>query len=137
MCGGNCAITMYEIQCGNNWGLPIILILLIGGIVYVSGGIAYNHKTKGTPLGKEALPNQDFWANMSALVVDGAIFSAAKTKVGVAMAVAKAKGEPYDASAAGAKTHAQRHAERERERESVCATASSAHPRHPRENTMS
>ena len=95
MCGGNCAITMYQIDCGSNWGLPIILILLISAILYVGGGVTYNHKTKGTPLGKEALPNQEFWISLSALVVDGVIFTSAKSKAGLAMAIAKAKGEPY------------------------------------------
>eukprot|EP01051_Picozoa_sp_SAG22_P000434 SAG22_NODE_11_length_35583_cov_107.128790_34_plen_310_part_00 len=79
VCGGNCAIDIVKIECGVAWGLPLILVLGLGAVFYVSGGVAYNHKVGGQPLGPAALPHQEFWLELAGLVRDGAKFAADKT----------------------------------------------------------
>ena len=62
----------------SNWGWALILTLLIGGAVYVLGGIAHAVKVKGEPPGLGALPHQQFWTELAGLVVDGAGWTKAR-----------------------------------------------------------
>ena len=55
-----------------------LFVLSVGG--YVGGGVLYNHRTKGIPIGKQALPHMEFWAEIGHLVVDGVEFAKAVGK---------------------------------------------------------
>ena len=44
------------------------------GLIYVAGGVYYNHRTHGVA----RLPHPEFWRNIAGLVKDGVIFSRAK-----------------------------------------------------------
>ncbi len=58
----------------SNWGLAFIIALLVVSAVYVGGGLGYNIKTQGMPLGPQALPHRERWVELGGLVVDGAGF---------------------------------------------------------------
>ena len=102
----------------SNWGWALILTLLIGGSVYVLGGIAHAVKVKGEPAGLGALPHQQFWTELAGLVVDGAGWTKARVqeKTGgaekgalaekLAPDAAAAKAAPQESSDAEAKTPA-------------------------------
>lgn len=90
-CGGGCALTVYEIDCGSNWGWGFLVTLLVGSVLYVSGGVAYNHKALGQPIGVDALPHRSFWGAAHGLVVDGGVFFADNVK----KQIAKQRGEDY------------------------------------------
>ena len=80
ICGGGCAIDVYQLDCGSDWGWAVILILFIGGGLYAGGGVVHSHKIQGKPLGVEALPHRDFWIGVVGLVCDGCTFSVARAK---------------------------------------------------------
>lgn len=90
-CGGGCALTMYEIDCGSDWGWALMITLLVGSVLYVSGGVAYNHKTLGQPIGVDALPHRSFWGAAHGLVVDGGVFFVENVK----REIAKQRGVDY------------------------------------------
>lgn len=90
-CGGGCALTVYEIDCGSNWGWTLLLTLCVGSVLYVGGGVAYNHKTLGQPLGVDALPHRSFWTAAHGLVVDGTVFFMENAK----REIAKQRGVDY------------------------------------------
>eukprot|EP01046_Picozoa_sp_COSAG06_P063516 COSAG06_NODE_14788_length_1126_cov_1.108082_2_plen_236_part_00 len=75
----NCVLQSSATECCESpefgWGWMFILLLLLGGGFYAGGGIAYNVKTTGAAPGVEALPHQEHWQNVYALVQDGAAFS--------------------------------------------------------------
>jgi hypothetical protein len=57
------------------WGWTFILLIFLTGGLYAGGGIAYAVKTTGASPGLEALPHQEHWQNIYALVQDGVAFS--------------------------------------------------------------
>ena len=61
------------------WGWTFLVLLLVGSVLYAGIGIAYNAKV----LGKDELPNTEFWGELAALVRDGIAytFSTAATTV--------------------------------------------------------
>ena len=61
MCGGFKRIEIYTLSCTTAWGWPVVITLLVCFMCYFGGGIGYNVKTKGVPLGLSALPNTEFW----------------------------------------------------------------------------
>ena len=61
MCGGFKRIEIYTLSCTTAWGWPVVITLLVCFMCYIGGGIGYNVKTKGVPLGLSALPNTEFW----------------------------------------------------------------------------
>jgi hypothetical protein len=85
----------FEIRfsCGSKWGWYFLLLTGLGAGGYVGGFIGFNMKTKGLS-GKEALPHQEFWLELKALVQDGVVFAGAK-------ATELQKGDGGGGSAAG------------------------------------
>ena len=94
MCGGGCALTMYRIDCGSAWGAAFLLALAACTLLYVAGGVGYNHKVKGVPLEQrrllELLPNTAQWRSTYGLVVDGSVYSYAHAR----RAIDRARGLP-------------------------------------------
>jgi hypothetical protein len=78
-CGGGCAISVYEIECGSEWGWTLLLILLICTTLYLGGGTAYSYKAQGKK-GVDALPHPEFWTTFRGLVEDGTAFFMQKVK---------------------------------------------------------
>merc|ERR1711871_623756 len=56
------------------WKLPFVILFFVGGALYITGGVYYNFKKKGVPLGIEAIPNINFWRELPGLVNDGVRF---------------------------------------------------------------
>ena len=111
-CGGGCALTVYEIECGSDWGWTFLLMLLVGSVLYVSGGVAYNHKALGKPIDIEALPNRNFWITAYGLVVDGGVFFVETTKHEIAKQRGEARYQPVpDTTAQSTGTTADDHEE--------------------------
>lgn len=92
-CTYNLAITTDCTQgakTGRMSGGTIFLIILLCVIpVYLGVGILYNWKLKGKALGKESIPNIEFWTDLPNLIKEGFYFVKGK--------VCKSKGgEQYD-----------------------------------------
>ena len=68
--------------CGSDWGLGFILTFVIGGALYVVGGVGYAVKAKGAAPGLDALPHREFWEELSALVLDGVSYTKARASGG-------------------------------------------------------
>jgi hypothetical protein len=62
---------------GSDWGIALIATLFVATVVYVSGGVAYNVKSKGMAPGLGALPHRDRWVELGGYVVDGVVFTRA------------------------------------------------------------
>ena len=73
---------MWKLECGSDWGWFFLLFLSLGAAGYVGGFVAYNHKSRGMPLDKAALPHPAFWSEVKALVEDGAAFAKARASGG-------------------------------------------------------
>ena len=73
---------MWKLECGSDWGWFFLLFLSLGAAGYVGGFVAYNHKSRGMPLDKAALPHPAFWGEVKALVEDGAAFAKARASGG-------------------------------------------------------
>ena len=73
---------MWKLECGSDWGWFFLLFLSLGAAGYVGGFVAYNHKSRGMPLDKAALPHPAFWGEVKALVEDGAAFVKARASGG-------------------------------------------------------
>ena len=71
---------MYSISATycSTWGLPFVVVMMLGSAIYVGGFVAYAHGANGTPLGVEALPHCDHWLALHSLVVDGVAFTRAR-----------------------------------------------------------
>jgi hypothetical protein len=70
---------VYVAKCGGTWGLTVLLVLGVGGCLYVGGGIAYGKRAKGSsgpPL--EAHPHFTLWQELGAMTMDGVAFSRAR-----------------------------------------------------------
>jgi hypothetical protein len=63
---------------GLSFGWVFIIVVCVGGVLYVGGGYAYNSQKNGLS-GKDALPHQSFWQNVvqdgPELVADGVGFT--------------------------------------------------------------
>ena len=75
----NCVLQSSATECCEppafGWGWTFILLLFLGSGLYAGGGIAYTVQTTGATPGLEALPHQEHWQNLHALVQDGVAFS--------------------------------------------------------------
>ena len=75
----NCVLKSSATECCEppefGWGWTFILLVVLSGGLYAGGGIAFNVKTAGATPGWEALPHQEHWQNIHALVQDGVAFS--------------------------------------------------------------
>jgi len=56
-----------------------LILFFVGGFCYVTLGVLYNYKMKGI-MGKEAIPNYEFWLELPGLVKDGCFFAFEKIK---------------------------------------------------------
>jgi hypothetical protein len=65
-----------------DWGLAFILAFVIGGALYVVGGVGWAVKAKGAAPGLAALPHREFWGELGALVLDGVSYSKARASGG-------------------------------------------------------
>ena len=61
-------------------GWTLVVTILVGASLYVTVGTAYSVMVRQLPLNTEALPNIEFWRELSGLVVEGVGWS--KDKVG-------------------------------------------------------
>jgi hypothetical protein len=55
-----------------------LLVVLVGGLLYVVCGVAYAVKVQQRPLGPEALPHRAVWEEIYGLAVDGLGWTQAK-----------------------------------------------------------
>ena len=53
-----------------------MLALSVG--MYTGGGVYFNHKQRGMPVGLGALPHREYWLSLAAMAKDGVLFSRAK-----------------------------------------------------------
>jgi len=73
-------------------GGSIFLIIVVCIIpFYIGIGCVFNFKKKGTKLGMESFPNREFWADLPALIRDGARYAWNMTRSGCK----NGKGEAY------------------------------------------
>ena len=56
-CGGGWIIDVYVVDCGGDWGWWFLLLLALSALGYVGGSVAVNHKSRGMPLDRTALPH--------------------------------------------------------------------------------
>ena len=56
-CGAGWIIDVYVVDCGSDWGWWFLLLLTLSVLGYVGGGLALNHKSRGMPLDRTALPH--------------------------------------------------------------------------------
>ena len=85
----------------NGWGWTLVLVIAIGGALYVGGGVLHNHKVKQLPLGAAALPHREQWLALRGLVADGCTFTQARWQAYRAGAAASGGGyEPVSAATA-------------------------------------
>ena len=64
-------------QClgvGTDWGTPFLMVLFLGGALYVGGGALYLKKKHGAA-GKDLLPHRRKWQHIHGLVLDGISFA--------------------------------------------------------------
>lgn len=54
----------------DNWGDTFLMGFIGAAVVYLGGGVFYNHKQKGLR-GMDAIPNIEFWQSLPGLVSDG------------------------------------------------------------------
>ena len=81
-------ITKYSIDLSGPAGCAVVaglsygsLTLILGGVaivVYLAGGIFYNHRYREVPLGVGAIPQWAYWKQLPGLVRDGCKFSYAE-----------------------------------------------------------
>jgi hypothetical protein len=68
----------HPFNSGLSFGWVFIIVVCVGGVLYVGGGYAYNSQKNGLS-GKDALPHQSFWQNVvqegPELVADGVWFT--------------------------------------------------------------
>jgi hypothetical protein len=78
-----------------------VLVIVIGGALYVGGGVLHGHKVKQLPLGAAALPHREQWLALRGLVADGCTFTQARWQAYRAGAAASGGGyEPVSAATA-------------------------------------
>ena len=56
-CGAGWIIDVYVVDCGSDWGWWFLLLLTLSVLGYVGGAVALNHKSRGMPLDRTALPH--------------------------------------------------------------------------------
>jgi hypothetical protein len=61
------------------WGWPFIVTLLVCTTLYLAIGMTYNLKVRAVPMGKGIIPQRELWSQLGGLVLDGVLFSKAKT----------------------------------------------------------
>lgn len=86
------------------FGGAFFIIFFVGGFAYLSLGIVWNVKRKGTS-GIESIPNIGFWRDLPSLVKDGCLFTWAKirgTDSGAGKSDSYGALDGADAAAAGA-----------------------------------
>ena len=68
--------------CETNWGLPLLVILAAGSLLYLAGGVAFAIKTQGaSPAdGLAAHPHSERFTQLAGLVQDGLTFTAARVQ---------------------------------------------------------
>jgi hypothetical protein len=54
---------------GSDWGLAVIITLLVSAVLYLGGGLAFNVKSKGMAPGLGALPHRERWTELGGLVI--------------------------------------------------------------------
>lgn len=71
-------------RSGFDWGWTVLLVLLIGGLAYIGGGVAYGKRTgRGTSRGASsggpfsAHPHAQRWCMLAGLVMDGVAYAKA------------------------------------------------------------
>ncbi|EFA75130.1 hypothetical protein PPL_11204 [Heterostelium album PN500] len=84
---------MYNIYCSSKYACPgaaapstgsgggkgigggwiFIIVLVVCTVLYLAGGVTYNHKIRGLT-GKEMIPNYAFWSDFPGLLKDGIFF---------------------------------------------------------------
>lgn len=78
--------TIYKVVVGpaaadGSWGAAVLLVMLIGGLLYIGVGAAYAHKIQGKSPQRDGVvalfPHAAHWKHFWGLVVDGATWSAA------------------------------------------------------------
>ena len=52
----------------SDWGWALVITLLVCGVVYAGGGVAYSVKAKGMAPGLGALPHREQWIALAGLV---------------------------------------------------------------------
>ena len=93
----------------NGWGWTLVLVIAIGGALYVGGGVLHNHKVKQLPLGAAALPHREQWLALRGLVADGCTFTQARWeayRAGTAASGGEYEPVPAAVAASGPKTAA-------------------------------
>jgi hypothetical protein len=57
----NLVLDGVAIPTASRWGWPFILTVFLAAIIYVGGGVGYNHRVKQMPLTRDAFPNKEYW----------------------------------------------------------------------------
>jgi len=68
--------------CETNWGLPLLVTLAAGSLLYLAGGVAFAIKTQGASSadGLAAHPHSERFTQLAGLVQDGLTFTAARVQ---------------------------------------------------------